>query len=81
MTLLCGWDDPHQDQANIGWLRGLWDRLSPHLPSVVYVNELYEEGADRVRAAYGPAYQRLAQLKQKYDPQNLFCLNQNILPA
>jgi FAD binding domain/Berberine and berberine like len=81
MTLLCGWDDPHQDQANIGWLRGLWDRLSPHLPSGVYVNELHEEGADRVRAAYGPAYQRLAQLKQKYDPQNLFCLNQNILPA
>lgn len=80
-TVLCGWDDAKSDEANVNWLRDLWADLSPQLPTGVYVNELHEEGADRVRAAYGPAYPRLAALQQKYDPKNLFCLNQNIRPA
>jgi FAD/FMN-containing dehydrogenase len=47
----------------------------------VYVNFRTEEETDRIGEAYGPSYQRLAQLKRKYDPDNLFHLNQNIRPA
>ena len=81
MTVLSCWTEPEADRANVEWLRDLWTALSPHLPNAVYVNELHEEGADRVREAYGASYARLSALKQKYDPANLFRLNQNIQPA
>ena len=56
--------------------------MQPCLADAVYVNYLGDEGEDRVRSAYSPAtYARLAALKQKYDPTNLFRLNQNITPA
>jgi hypothetical protein len=62
------------------WSRGLWSALAPYHTSV-YVNFLMEEGEERVRQAYGPAkYDRLKALKTKYDPGNLFRLNQNIRP-
>jgi hypothetical protein len=62
------------------WARGLWTALEPYHTSV-YVNFLMDEGQERVRQAYGPAkYQRLTALKQKYDPDNFFRLNQNIPP-
>jgi FAD/FMN-containing dehydrogenase len=47
----------------------------------VYVNNLGEEGRTRVQAAYGANYERLAEVKRRYDPDNLFHLNQNIAPA
>jgi FAD binding domain/Berberine and berberine like len=63
------------------WARGLWSALQPHHQDV-YVNFLMEEGEDRVREAYGAAkYDRLKQLKRKYDPDNSLRLNQNIPPA
>jgi FAD/FMN-containing dehydrogenase len=46
----------------------------------VYVNFLTEEETDRVESAYGPNYDRLARIKKKYDPDNLFRINQNIAP-
>jgi FAD binding domain/Berberine and berberine like len=71
-----GFDDERE------WVRGLWSALKPHQTDSVYVNFLMEEGEDRVRAAYGDErYDRLKALKAKYDPDNVFRLNQNIPPG
>jgi hypothetical protein len=64
------------------WARGLWSALEPHHTDSVYVNFLMDEGEERVREAYGgERYDRLKKLKRKYDPGNLFRLNQNIPPG
>ena len=63
------------------WVRDFWSALEPHHTSV-YVNFLMEEGADRIREAYGAAkLERLQALKRRYDPGNRFRLNQNIPPS
>jgi FAD binding domain/Berberine and berberine like len=63
------------------WVRNFWSALEPHHTSGVYVNFLMNEGEERVREAYGPQkYDRLKALKSRYDPDNLFRLNQNISP-
>jgi FAD/FMN-containing dehydrogenase len=75
------WREPSEDAKCIDWARGLFNALTPHATGGVYVNFMPEDEAQRVEAgAYGPNYARLADLKAKYDPQNLFCLNQNIRP-
>jgi hypothetical protein len=62
------------------WARSYWSALTPYHTSV-YINFLMDEGEDRIRAAYGPEkYDRLKALKRRYDPTNLFRLNQNITP-
>jgi FAD/FMN-containing dehydrogenase len=62
------------------WTRDFWSALAPHQMGV-YVNFLMEEGEERVREAYGAEkYDRLKALKRKYDPENLFRLNQNVPP-
>jgi hypothetical protein len=67
-------------EAERDWARGFWSALGPHHTGV-YVNFLMEEGEERVRQAYGvERYDRLAALKRRYDPENLFRLNQNISP-
>jgi FAD/FMN-containing dehydrogenase len=67
---------------HVRWARDAYDALVPHSNGRVYVNFLAGEDGDRVRAAYGPAkYERLAALKRRYDPANVFRLNQNITPA
>jgi FAD/FMN-containing dehydrogenase len=85
VIVISGWDDPSQDAANIAWARELWTALQPFAAGGVYVNYLgdaQDEGASRIRDAYGAAkYDRLAALKAKYDPTNLFRVNQNIAPA
>jgi FAD/FMN-containing dehydrogenase len=84
-TLIAMWTDPAEDELHIRWGRDYWRAMQPFSADGVYVNYLgpaAEEGEERVKAAYGPAkYGRLAALKKKYDPANMFRLNQNIRPA
>jgi FAD/FMN-containing dehydrogenase len=76
------WRDSTQDGACIGWARALFDALAPHATGGVYVNFMPEDEAERVRqGAYAANYDRLAKIKARYDPDNLFRLNQNIRPA
>ena len=70
-----------QDSACIGWARGLFDALTPYATGGVYVNFMPEDENDRVEKAYGTNYRRLAEIKRRYDPANLFRMNQNIRPA
>jgi len=72
------WRDSAQDATCIAWARGLFDALTPHATGSVYVNFMPDDEVDRVRGAYGANYDRLAAIKQRYDPVNLFRLNQNI---
>ena len=81
VLILANWIDPVDSERNVSWARELFDMLQPHLPRGVYVNDLGEEGEERVRAAYGESYDRLVALKNKYDPTNLFRMNQNIRPT
>jgi FAD/FMN-containing dehydrogenase len=74
------WDDAEQDEACISWSRDFFDAATPYAMGGVYVNFMTEEETDRIGSAYGPNYDRLAAVKQKYDPHNLFHLNQNIKP-
>ena len=75
------WDDPADDTRGIGWARDFFTASAPFASGGVYVNFLTADEGDRVRAAYGPNYDRLAQVKRTYDPANLFRTNQNIAPA
>ncbi|MFF4507783.1 BBE domain-containing protein [Streptomyces sp. NPDC001401] len=75
------WADPAHAETNIAWTRALWEAVQPFTRDGVYVNYLGAEGQDRVRAAYGPNFDRLVAIKNKYDPANVFRLNQNIEPT
>ncbi len=78
--ILSQWADPAESERNVEWTRSLFEAMEPFFGEGVYVNNLGDEGEDRVRAAYGANYERLLDLKGKYDPTNLFRLNQNIPP-
>jgi len=73
------------DPANAGritqWARNYWQELHPTSAGGAYVNFLMNEGQDRIKAAYRGNYDRLTRVKQRYDPDNLFHVNQNIQPA
>jgi hypothetical protein len=76
------WTDPAESERHVEWTRGLWSAMQPWSTGGVYVNFLGDEGRDRVRAAYGEeTYDRLVALKDRYDPDNFFHLNQNIEPS
>ena len=78
------WMEHVETDANIAWTRGIFQDLQPFLADGRYVNYLDDDeaelGSDPVRAAYGPNYERLVEVKTKYDPENLFHLNFNIPP-
>ncbi|HET7036484.1 MAG TPA: FAD-binding oxidoreductase [Thermomicrobiaceae bacterium] len=77
------WADPTDDEPNIRWARELIAELEPYSDGSRYLNfaGLQEEGEPMMRAGFGPHYERLIALKRRYDPTNLFRLNQNIDPA
>ena len=82
MNVHTRWSDRGQDPSCIGWARDLFDKMAPHAIGSVYVNFMAEDEAQRVpKGAYGANYARLARLKAKYDKENLFRQNQNIVPA
>jgi hypothetical protein len=81
---LSNWLDPTADEVNIRWTRELWEMMRPFTLGGDYINQMgleAEEGADRIKAAYGLNYQRLVALKNRYDPTNLLRHNQNITPT
>ncbi|HEU5420979.1 MAG TPA: FAD-binding oxidoreductase [Streptosporangiaceae bacterium] len=73
--------DPAARERISQWARDYWEELHPTSAGGAYVNFLMEEGQDRVRASYRGNYDRLAQVKARYDPNNVFHVNQNIEPA
>lgn len=75
------WEKPKDDEKCVSWAREFFDASVPYATGGVYVNFLTQEEGDRVKAAYGSNYARLVQVKKKYDPENLFRLNQNIKPS
>ncbi|MGH7827286.1 MAG: FAD-binding oxidoreductase [Candidatus Binatia bacterium] len=74
------WDEKAHDAACIGWAREFFKASAPYASAGAYVNFMTEDEGDRIAAAYGPNYDRLVQLKRRYDPENVFHLNQNIKP-
>jgi FAD/FMN-containing dehydrogenase len=73
--------DPAHKGSITEWARNYWQALHPHSAGGAYVNFMMEEGEDRIKATYRDNYRRLAEVKARYDPQNLFRVNQNITPA
>jgi FAD/FMN-containing dehydrogenase len=75
------WETAAEDESVINWAREFFAKSRPFSSGGAYINFMTEEETDRVASAYGPAYDRLVQLKKKYDPTNFFRMNQNIKPA
>ena len=81
LTMVNAWDDPGDGHRHTSWVDSLWRRVAPRTDGA-YANFLEDEGKDRVRAAFTPeSYARLAEVKRRYDPDNLFRRNPNIRPA
>jgi FAD/FMN-containing dehydrogenase len=75
------WDSAAEDDDCVSWSREFFEAARPYASGGVYVNFMSADEIDRVAAAYGANYERLARIKQRYDPDNLFRMNQNIRPA
>lgn len=76
------WENPADDEANITWVREFINDMREFSDGSRYLNfpGFQEEGDEMMRKAFGPQYARLTALKKKYDPTNVFSLNQNIKP-
>jgi FAD/FMN-containing dehydrogenase len=80
MVIVAGWDDPRADEANIRWVRDYSAAITPHSQEGGYVNFVDADDGGRVPANYGANYRRLVEIKRKYDPDNIFHVNPNIVP-
>ena len=81
MNVHARWEGASDDERCVGWARDAFDAAAAFATGGVYVNFLTAEEGDRVRAAYGSNYTRLTEVKRRYDPENLFRVNQNIRPS
>lgn len=81
MNVHARWSEPSDDEACISWSRELFSAMAPHAAGSVYINFMTQEEGARISEAYGANYERLAQIKKRYDPHNLFRSNQNIRPS
>jgi FAD/FMN-containing dehydrogenase len=75
------WQEAAEDRTCINWARDFFDATAAHASGTAYVNFMPDDEADRVEQIYGGNYQRLTQVKAKYDPSNFFRVNQNIPPS
>ena len=80
MVIIAASDDPADDEANKKWVRDYSDAVAPHSEAGGYINFMDDDDADRTPINYGENYDRLVKIKRKYDPDNLFRINQNIAP-
>lgn len=78
--ILTGWNDKIEDEENIEWAKNFHNAVKEFATGGVYVNLLAHDEEERVKAAYGDNYDRLVEIKKKYDPNNLFNNNFNIRP-
>jgi FAD/FMN-containing dehydrogenase len=74
------WTEAADDAKVISWAREFFTAAAPHAAGSVYINFLTEDESSRIREAYGPNYDRLVEIKRRYDPDNLFRFNHNIRP-
>jgi hypothetical protein len=82
LLLVSRWTDPAASDRHIAWTRGLWQAAQPHAAGGTYINYLSAGEDDAaIWAAYGPSYERLAALKNRYDPTNFFRSNHNVPPS
>jgi FAD/FMN-containing dehydrogenase len=82
LNIAAAWDKPEDDKTSIDWARTAWRDIRSFSTGGTYVNFLTEEeGEERIRAAYGNNYERLVEIKTKWDPANLFRVNKNIAPT
>jgi FAD/FMN-containing dehydrogenase len=80
-TVIAGmWPDPADNDANVGWVRDYYHATAPHSEEGGYINFMADDDAGRVEVNYKGNYGRLVDVKRKYDPDNLFHVNQNIVP-
>jgi hypothetical protein len=81
LLLASVWLDPAETEANIAWTRETYDAFRPAFASRRWLNYFSDDdGSDAIRAAYGPNYDRLLEVKRRHDPENVFHLNHNIDP-
>lgn len=81
LAILGQWAEQRDNDANIDWTRQTFEALRPHMVEQSYVNDLSADDGNMIRWAYGPNWDRLVALKRRYDPANIFHLNQNIVPG
>ena len=80
MNIHSRWRDPSSDKQHVEWAKHAFDATAPFASGTAYVNFMPGDEGDRVQSAYGENYARLTEIKRRYDPNNLFRLNQNIVP-
>jgi hypothetical protein len=81
LHILGMWEDPAQNEEQIAWVRNVAGAIHPWAQKGTYLNYLMDEGGKAVEESFGPHYRRMVALKNEWDPENFFRLNQNIKPA